>query len=323
VISPARFRRPRFFFFFLCALLFVSASAPTAEQPLRFAVIGDSGTGDKFQYAIARQMLVWHDRRPFDLALMLGDNIYGGLFAGGGHPNDFEERFDRPYAELRARGVVFRAALGNHDMRYRDGRAEVDAYDRFHIDRPEGFYNFTAGKLPDGAPLVEFFVLNTSRVEKDKKDPEQLDWLRKALAASRARWRIVYGHHPMYSTGRTHGADRRLRAKLEPLLLDGGAPRVHVVLGGHDHIYQRFHPQPAAAGIVYFVCGSSGQLRPGNARPDATVAAVEDRLRTFMLWEATPEELRFFAVNERGQAFDCGALRPDGRVAPAACPPRP
>jgi hypothetical protein len=92
---------------------------------------------------------------------------------------------------------------------------------------------------------------------------------------------------------------------------------VHVVLAGHDHIYQRFHPQN---GIVYFVCGSSGKLRRGNARPDALVAAVEDQRRVFMLWEATAEELRFRAINEQGQAFDCGTITSQGQLPAEACP---
>ena len=326
---------------FLCLLcLPSSAGAPEGTPLVRFAVIGDSGTGDEHQYRIAEQMVAWHDRLPYELVLMLGDNVYGA-FWGGGNEKDFEEKFDRPYAELLRRGVVFRAALGNHDTRAGDGQDLIEARDRFHIDGPQGYYSFTAGTQPDGAPLIEFFVTNTIRLEKDKRDPEQLAWLEKALAESKARWRIVYGHHPLYSTGKRHGGDEELRAKLEPTLLgqfpvagatglnkEGGGgppagrspsgvgPRVQVVLAGHDHIYQRFHPQK---GILYFVCGSSGQLRRGNARPSGAVAAVNDQTRSFMLWEATPTELRFRAINEQGQAFDCGIIRPDQRVEVVPC----
>ncbi len=299
---------------FLC-LLFVSALSAQQPAPIRFAVIGDSGTGGQHQYRIAKQMAAWHERLPYHLVLMLGDNIYGAYW-GGGNKKYFEAKFDRPYAELLARGVIFRAALGNHDAREAGGRDLIEAYDRFHIEGPQGYYSFTAGenaKKQAAAPLVEFFVLNTMRLEKDKQDPEQLAWLEQALSRSRARWRIVYGHHPLYSTGKRHGGDAGLRKKLESLLTGEG---VQVVLAGHDHIYQRFHPQ---GGIVYFVCGSSGKLRRGNAGPSPLVAAVEDRQRVFMLWEATAEELRFRAINEQGQAFDCGVIRRDGTVREIAC----
>ena len=337
--------RARGFLCFVCFLCFLCISALPAQQPapIRFAVIGDSGTGGQHQYRIADQMAAWHERLPYDLVLMLGDNIYGGLFGiGGGNQDDFAKKFDRPYAELLARGVIFRAALGNHDAREAGGRDLIAAYNRFHIEGPQGYYSFTAGewvpaagalqlrslrlrsgqagqaaglnaKEQEAAPLVEFFILNTTRLEKNKQDPEQLAWLEQALSRSRARWRIVYGHHPLYSTGKRHGGDAGLRKKLESLLTDEG---VQVVLAGHDHIYQRFHPQ---GGIVYFVCGSSGKLRRGNARPDPRVAAVEDQQRVFMLWDAAAEELRFRAINEQGQAFDCGVVRRDGRVEERSC----
>ena len=303
---------------FLCLVCIVCLHAVGSARPpddlLRFAVIGDSGTGKEGQYRVARQMAAWHDRLPFELVLMLGDNIYGGLFgSGGGNQKDFEAKFDRPYAELLRRGVVFRAALGNHDMRRRDGQDLIDSYDRFHIAGPQGYYSFTAGQAPDGAPLIEFFVLNSIRWEKDKRDPEQLAWLEQALAASRARWRIAYFHHPLYSTGKHHGPDAKLRAKLEPLFRD----RIQVVFSGHDHIYQRFHPQQ---GILYFVVGSSGQLRRGNSRRSPLVAAVNDRTRTFLLVEARSEVLSFYAVDDAGQTFDCVALAPGGSVLPLACP---
>ncbi|HSC76967.1 MAG TPA: hypothetical protein VLB32_00270, partial [Candidatus Acidoferrales bacterium] len=152
------------------------------------------------------------------------------------------------------------------------------------------------------------------------RDPEQLAWLERALKASRARWRIIYGHHPLYSSGKRHGADLKLRAKLERIFVARVSPSAivqpHVVFAGHDHIYERFRGQK---GIAYFVCGSSGKLRRGNARPDQDLEAVNDRERAFMLWEATPEELRFRAINERGEAFDCGVVRLAGYVRAEAC----
>jgi len=302
---------------------------------VRFAVIGDSGTGERPQYQIARQMAAWHERMPFDLVLMLGDNIYGGwLGFSGGNRKYFNEQFDQPYADLLRRRVIFRAALGNHDLGTRNGQDLIDAHGRFHIDGPLGYYRFTAGEwhphaagAPHAgggerpAPLVEFFVLNTNRMIEGKQDPEQLAWLEKALASSRAQWRIVYGHHPIYSSGHRHGGDEGLRAMLEPILTkptdaSESSPRVQIYLAGHDHIYQRLRPQKC---VVHFVCGAGGQLRKGNARPSPQVAAGEDQQRVFMLWEATRDELRFRAINETGDAFDCGVVREGSRVENIAC----
>ena len=359
-----RFRLPVLLFLLVSALLWpvrASRAVQQAGEPVvRFAVIGDQGTGDKHQYRVAEQMVRWHDALPYPVVLTLGDNIYGPTLAWWRHGGKqyFEKRFDRPYAELLERDVIFRASLGNHDLRTHDGRDQIEDYERFHIEGEQGYYNFTHGKLADGRPLVEFFALNTTRLEKDKQDPEQLAWLAKALASSRARWKILYGHHPLYSSGKRHGGEENLRKKVEPILLgeetrpsgapfdyaqdrkalkdrgrvdvgpEGATPSiqtdtpraeepwVQVALAGHDHFYQRFHPQQ---GVTYFVCGSSGQLRRGNAKPDPSVAAIEDQLRAFMLWEATASELRYRAINERGEAFDCGRIRDGGKVESVPC----
>jgi 3',5'-cyclic AMP phosphodiesterase CpdA len=320
----------------LATLLAAAAVVAFSSDPerVRFAVIGDGGTGDRHQHLVAQRMSEWHERLPFALVLMLGDNIYGGLWGlrGGGHRRFFEKQFDEPYAALLARGVVFRASIGNHDARTRDGRDLIEDHKRFGMDSDEGYYRFAAGRQPaqagaigsggdDGAPLVEFFALNTDRLVERRQDPDQLAWLEKSLAASRARWRIVYGHNPLYSTGKRHGGDEALRAILEPILLGtegqgGSSPRVQVFLAGHDHIYERLKPQK---GIVHFVCGSSGKLRRGDARRTPEVAAAEDQLRAFMLWEATPDGLTFRAINEEGNAFDCGRISSGGAVETVAC----
>ena len=323
-----RSRLPVVLFLLVSGLLWpvrASRAVQQAGEPVvRFAVIGDQGTGNKHQYRVADQMVRWHDALPYPVVLTLGDNIYGPTLAWWRHGGEqyFEKRFDRPYAQLLERDVIFRASLGNHDLRTHDGRDQIEDYERFHIEGEQGYYNFTHGKLADGRPLVEFFALNTTRLEKDKQDPEQLAWLAKALASSRARWKILYGHHPLYSSGKRHGGEEKMRAKVEPIFHGEeevpakGEPRVQVALAGHDHFYQRFHPQ---RGVTYFVCGSSGQLRRGNAKPDPSVAAIEDQLRAFMLWEATASELRYRAINERGEAFDCGRIRDEGKVESVPC----
>src|SRR4051794_7416594 len=71
-----------------------SAPAP-APAPLRFAVIGDTGTGDKYQFAVANQMAAEYERSPFSFVLMLGDNNYRGRFS-----SQVKSIFELPYAKL-------------------------------------------------------------------------------------------------------------------------------------------------------------------------------------------------------------------------------
>src|SRR5580704_14281718 len=85
-------------------------SLPLKDKSVRFAVIGDGGTGEKPQFEVARQMVEFRRTFPFDFVLMLGDNIYGSKSAG-----DFRKKFEEPYQQLLDAGVKFYASLGNHD----------------------------------------------------------------------------------------------------------------------------------------------------------------------------------------------------------------
>jgi len=103
--------------FFALLLLLVSLPCfaqqlllPDKPDALRFAIIGDNGTGGKAQYAVARQMVEWRTKFPFDFVLMMGDNLYGGQ-----SPRNFERKFEIPYKPLLDAGVKFYATLGNHD----------------------------------------------------------------------------------------------------------------------------------------------------------------------------------------------------------------
>ena len=227
------------------ALLGICLPAP-AQQPfkfplkpnsVRFAVIGDMGTGERPQYEIAQHMVESRSVFPFDFVIMLGDNIYGG-----NRPSDFEKKFDQPYKPLLDAGVSFYASLGNHD-----GPAER-AYKPFNMNGAN-YYEFTKGN-------VRFFALDSNYM-----DPKQFEWLQAQLREVRGSdWKICFFHHPLYSSARAHGPAVELRLLLEPLFIQTG---VNVVFAGHEHVYERVKPQH---GIIYFIEGSSGQLRRGNLK---------------------------------------------------------
>src|ERR1700680_4829172 len=102
---------------FLLLILFGRAALPAQDIALpvkpdsvRFAVIGDMGTGLPPQYEVAQRMLEFHQKFPFNFVIMLGDNIYGG-----NSPADLKKKFEIPYKPLMDAGVQFYASLGNHD----------------------------------------------------------------------------------------------------------------------------------------------------------------------------------------------------------------
>ena len=104
-------------------------------------------------------------------------------------------------------------------------------------------------------------------------DKSQLDWLEKELAASGSDWKIVFFHHPLYSSGDTHGSDEQLREQLEPMFLKHG---VDVVFPGHEHFYERIKPQK---GIYYFISAAPAKLRErGCQKTDLTAKSLRHRL---------------------------------------------
>ena len=266
----------------LAAGVNLPAAGPDLKLPLqpksvRFAVIGDNGTGVKPEYDIAQQMASYHAVFPFDFVIMLGDNIYGSKDAEA-----FKRKFEDPYAALLGAGVKFYASLGNHD----------DPNERFYKPFNMGgkrYYSFKNGD-------VEFFALDSNYM-----DVEQMNWLQRELSAG-ANWKICFFHHPLYSNGKFHGPDIDLRTRLEPLFLQDG---VDAVFAGHDHVYERMKPQK---GIYYFVLGNAGELRPHDLRQSPDTAKGFDSDRAFMLVEITGDQLYFQTISRTGATIDSGAL---------------
>jgi len=262
-----------------------SPAEPTVPLPnksgsFKFAVLGDFGTGDKPQYELADQMARLRQRFKYELVVLVGDNLYGSE-----RPQDFAKKFEVPYKPLLDAGVKFYASLGNHDAR------EQPLYKLFNM---EGKLYYTFNPKPN----VRFFALDSSYPE-----PEQIQWLESELKASSTDWKIVYFHHPLYSSGDRHGSDLRLREVLEPMFLQYN---VSVVLNGHDHFYERVKPQK---GIVYFVVGSGGQLRAGNIDQGSGITARGfDTDLAFMAAEIAGDQMYFNAISRVGQIVDSGVL---------------
>lgn len=251
---------------------------PNRPGSLKFAAIGDNGTGDPAEYEIGALMLDRHRTFSFDMVIMLGDNMYGSQ-----QPADFVLKFEKPYAPLLDAGVRFYAALGNHD------RQTNRSYQPFNMGG-ERYYTYARHN-------VRFFVLDSNFF-----DPAQRTWFENALKAATEDWKICYFHHPLYSDGRRHGSEVDLRVQLEPLLVKYG---VRVVFSGHDHVYERIKPQQ---GVYYFVSGAAGQLRKGDVAPSAMAAAYFDEDRSFMLVEIAGQELFFEAISRTGQTVDSGVI---------------
>jgi predicted phosphodiesterase len=251
---------------------------PLKPNSVRFAVIGDMGTGELPQYEIAEKMNASREAFHFDFVITVGDNIYGGKT-----PADYKKKFELPYKRLLDAGVQFYGSLGNHDS------TTERCYKPFNMNGQQ-YYTYKKGN-------VQFFVLDSNYMK-----PEQLSWLEKELRNSESDWKICYFHHPLYSAGSFHGSSTELRLLLEPLFIKYG---VQVVFAGHEHVYERLKPQK---GITYFTEGAAGELRQGDLKKTDLTAAGYDQDRSFMLIEVLGGELNFLTISRIGKTVDSGLI---------------
>jgi predicted phosphodiesterase len=281
---------------FFCLLLHSFAlaqqpSTPTAAAPapdiripmlansLRFAVIGDSGTGERAQYEVAQKMETYRQATKFDFVIMLGDNIYGGH-----SPRDFQRKFEEPYKPLLDAGVKFYASLGNHD----DPNDER-LYKPFNMGG-QRYYAFRKDK-------VAFFALDSNYM-----DPNQLTWLDQNLKNSAGDWKICFFHHPLYNDGKHHGSDTDLRTQLLPIFQQYG---VNVVFSGHEHVYERIKPEHS---IYFFVLGNSGKLMTNDFRSSGERLKGFDTEQSVMVVEIAGDTLYLQTISRSGQTIDSGQL---------------
>jgi predicted phosphodiesterase len=260
------------------ALVAQNLTLPLKNGSVKFAVIGDTGTGDKYEAQVAQVLIRSRDTFPFTFVIMMGDNLYGTE-----RPQDYVNKFEKPYKALLDAKVPFYAALGNHDdptQRY---------YKPFNMNG-ERFYTFTKG-------AARFFALDSNYM-----DQAQLKWLEEQLSRATDRWKIAYFHHPLYSSGEKHGSEIDLRTQVEPLFMKYG---VDVVFAGHEHFYERIKPQN---GIYYFIEGGSAKLRKGDIARGPLTAAGFDTDFTYMLAELGKDAMQFQVLARTGKPIDSGSL---------------
>lgn len=240
-----------------------------------------------------------------EFAVMLGDNIYPDGATAGADGRDDTERFRKiflePYSGLAELSPIFRiyAALGNHD--WRTSREGAMAQVRFQETTPPFYMSGIRYKVtPTGDPRdLEIFVLDThvllsgatvledeladdgSELHTEEVDPPSpwslpqtdeergmVEWLERSLAESPARWKIVIGHHPIWSSA---GSKFQQARALRGLILPALCRHADLYLAGHEHTLE-LHTDackdvPEAQGrppLAHIVSGAAGKQRPLN-----------------------------------------------------------
>jgi tartrate-resistant acid phosphatase type 5 len=259
------------------ALILGWVGGARAADSLHFLVTGDTGSGTKQQElvaeAMARLAAQQQKTNAVDFVMLVGDNFYNDGVMTVDDPQ-WQEKFEAMYDSNRL-AMPFYVVLGNHDWRMSMPDVEIDypkthPGTRWHMD---GHYYqrefWPRGADTNAPPLAEFFFIDTEAwaagtpyVDKypDKKLAEkQMAWLEEGLKHSRAQWKIVAAHHPLYSNGE-HGHDSQvldLRARLGPLFKQY---KVDAFITGHDHDLQRI--EVPGEPTLFLISGAGGKLRP-------------------------------------------------------------
>lgn len=251
-----------------------------SSPQLRFAVLGDVGRANRNQYKLAHTLSCYSQLNPFSLVLLAGDNIYEH-----GEIEKIKATFELPYQQLLQQDVKFYAVLGNHDIRTKNG-AEQISYKKFNMQGR--YYTFSRGK-------VKFFALDTNPEAPWLK---QLSWLEQELAITEQPWKIVFGHHQIYSSGK-YGINSELINKLTPLF---SRYDVQLYINGHEHHYER---TKVIARTTYLTSGAGAKLRPVG-KSDWTAYSVS-RL-SFAVIEVYANRLEILGVDTDGKVFDRGEI---------------
>jgi tartrate-resistant acid phosphatase type 5 len=221
----------------------ISFSSFARSSGTGFVFFGDWGQGTRGQKAVAQGIGDYCRIDACAFVLALGDNFYpSGVDSV--RDSKWKDYFHDVYDFLNLR---FYAALGNHDY-LGSPRAQIDytkVSQRWMM--PTQYYEYAYGD-------VHFFVIDTNDF-----DSRQQAWLAQGLSHSRALWKIVYGHHPIYSTG-VHGNTKSLVRDLLPVLKG----KADFYLSGHDHHKEALK---AEDGVNFLVSGAAAEIRSVKGGP--------------------------------------------------------
>ncbi len=228
-------------------------AAPAAQRgSVSFLVFGDWGSGMRLQREVAGAMARFSAQHKPDFAVSVGDNFYDNGVSGHDDPQ-WAAKFETMYPRA-AMPFPFFAVLGNHD--WVTNPATQFSYrgpsGRWRMD---GFYY----KIAARNGLLDLFMVDTDlwlpQYHAEKLADKQTAWLDDELGRSKAKWKIVVGHHPPFTDGihQIESDMRIVRGVVTPLLAKHG---VQLMLSGHDHDLQ--HIVLPDAKTHFAVCGAGG-----------------------------------------------------------------
>ncbi len=315
---------------------------------VRFIIMGDSGSGSEGAYAVGEAISKVCAKRGCDFVLGLGDNIYESGVSSV-MDDQFEEKFELPFAPVQQ---PFYFVLGNHDnSEFFGGDGAGNATGEYQIDYhyrdvehpdaprltqrwnlPERYYHFKAGEQEDRSPFIEFFAIDSTQIAGGFADSDknyaystygrnQAKWLKETMTASKAKWKMVFAHHPYVSNG-SHGnaghydgvpsavlpvlSGERYKDFLEETMCD----KADFFFAGHDHDMQWLKPQTSCGKTEFIISGAASKTRSLVNRDENPVFYQQGDTYGFVWVEVKGDQLTgdVYQVDPHDAALGLGSL---------------
>jgi len=262
---------------------------------LNFAVIGDWGRrGRPDQAEVAKQMAIACKQAGAAFVVSVGDNFYEDGVASV-DDSHWQQSFENVYTEPSLQ-VPWYVILGNHDY-HGNSEAQID-YGQTHPRWTMPARHYSKVFAIDAVTNLECFFIDTSPMIAEYKDmpimqsihtqnvASQLKWLDESLDASKAQWKFVIGHHPIYSGGLGHGNQPEMIKLVRPILHKND---VQAYFAGHDHDLQHLRDDD----LDLYVSGAGSEHRPVMKTP---LAAFGESTSGFILVSVRRENMhvRYF-----------------------------
>ena len=236
------------------------------KKKYSFIVIGDFGDkGKYFQKEVASVMELYS--KDVDFIFTVGDNFYpSGLSSL--EDTHLQKSYLDIYSSLKLKPWYI--TLGNHDY-----RGDLQTYHDYSFINPNWnfpFYYYEVHKFFQKDSFAQFLVSDTNqfyrilkflpyRRNASEESIKQLSWMNERLSKNSAKWKFVFGHHPIFSSGK-HGDTEVLKGDFLKTLSDGN---VDIYFSGHEHNLQYLnHPNYETH---FIVSGSGSKVRTGGQNP--------------------------------------------------------
>lgn len=270
------------------------------QDSISFLIIGDWGRkGGQAQSDVAKQMDVFSRKHNVQFVVSTGDNFYPAGVTGVNDPqwkSSFENVYNKPGHQ-----VEWYSILGNHD--YVSNAESQVAYsginDRWNM--PSRYY--TLNKSIDKQHSVLFLFTDTSPFVEDYRaggmgdvhlqdTAAQFKWMKHQLESSDDEWKLVIGHHPIYTAG-PHKNTSELIDRFKPVFVQNNTD---FYISGHDHSLQHLHVPEEP--VHYLVSGGGSQATRVSHHDYKEFARA---IPGFIIMTLYPGEARLYFYNKFGK----------------------